>query len=74
MPSHKMRQAERSWHPSQLHENTDATTMTPNQTPEQIARDKIDAMLLQAGWAIQTIGFGSFNLNKANLKGTYFDY
>ncbi len=29
--------------------------MTPNQNPEQIARDKIDAMLVQAGWAIQKV-------------------
>jgi type I restriction enzyme R subunit len=25
----------------------------PNQNPEQIARDKIDAMLLAAGWSVQ---------------------
>ncbi|MAO49639.1 MAG: restriction endonuclease subunit R [Pusillimonas sp.] len=28
--------------------------MQPNQNPEQIARDKIDAMLLKAGWVIQS--------------------
>lgn len=28
--------------------------MKPNQNPEQIARDKIDAMLLIAGWVIQS--------------------
>lgn len=26
----------------------------PNQTPEQIARDKIDAMLIEAGWVVQS--------------------
>ncbi|WP_034261061.1 type I restriction endonuclease subunit R [Altibacter lentus] len=26
----------------------------PNQTPEQIARDKIDAMLIKAGWVLQS--------------------
>ncbi len=26
----------------------------PNQNPEQIARDKIDAMLAQAGWKVQS--------------------
>lgn len=28
--------------------------MLPNQNPEQIARDKIDAMLIKAGWVIQS--------------------
>ncbi len=28
--------------------------MQPNQNPEQIARDKIDAMLLKSGWVIQS--------------------
>ena len=26
----------------------------PNQTPEQIARDKIDRMLASAGWTVQS--------------------
>lgn len=29
--------------------------MTPNQNPEQLARDKIDAMLQLAGWAVQDV-------------------
>ena len=32
-----------------------------NQNPEQIARDKIDAMLTQAGWQVQS-------KNKVNLS------
>lgn len=36
--------------------------MTPNQNPEQIARDKIDAMLRQAGWAVQDVK--KINLNE----------
>jgi type I restriction enzyme, R subunit len=35
--------------------------MTPNQNQEQLARDNIDAMLLQAGWAVQ-------DLNQLNLN------
>ena len=35
---------------------------TPNQYPEQIARDKIDAQLVAAGWCIQDKN--SFNLSK----------
>jgi type I restriction enzyme R subunit len=27
--------------------------MTPNQNPEQIARDAIDAQLRSSGWAVQ---------------------
>ncbi len=30
------------------------TMMTPNQNPEQIARDRIDTQLTNAGWLIQT--------------------
>ena len=30
--------------------------MTENQTPEQIARDKIDQMLESAGWLVQSKG------------------
>jgi type I restriction enzyme, R subunit len=32
----------------------------PNQNPEQIARDKIDSMLIAAGWVVQS-------KNKVNL-------
>lgn len=41
-------------------EKLSSTTFTPNQNPEQIARDTIDAMLTTAGWAVQS-------KNKANL-------
>jgi type I site-specific restriction endonuclease len=32
--------------------------MTDNQNPEQKARDKIDALLIQAGWVVLTARFG----------------
>ncbi|GEM_PF-4271469 len=38
------------------------SSITPNQTPEQKARDIIDQMLIKAGWKIQdnkSIDFGS---------------
>ncbi len=35
--------------------------MTPNQNPEQKARDNIDKLLLQSGWVVQ-------NKNKINYE------
>ncbi len=32
-----------------------------NQTPEQIARDKIDALLKEAGWVVQSAKKIDFN-------------
>lgn len=38
--------------------------MTINQNPEQIARDRIDEMLRQAGWAVQSKDKINFNASK----------
>ncbi|HAT90824.1 MAG TPA: type III restriction endonuclease subunit R, partial [Sphingobacterium sp.] len=35
--------------------------MTLNQTPEQIARDNIDAQLKEAGWEIQNLDTMNFS-------------
>jgi type I site-specific restriction endonuclease len=32
---------------------------TLNQNPEQIARDRIDQLLKEAGWLVQSKGYGS---------------
>ncbi|HNX01841.1 MAG TPA: hypothetical protein PKK33_10775, partial [Candidatus Cloacimonadota bacterium] len=54
---------------------------TLNQNPEQIARDKIDSMLIAAGWLIQNRNNIDFNAGKGiavrhyPLKdGTIADY
>ncbi len=37
---------------------------TPNQNPEQVARDAIDAQLRAAGWAVQSKGTFDFNVHE----------
>ncbi len=45
--------------------------MKPNQNPEQIARDKIDAMLLIAGWVIQSKDKINLAANRGVAIGEY---
>lgn len=53
---------------------------TPNQTPEQLARERIDAMLREAGWAVQGMkerdlfGHRGVALRENSTTGGFADY
>ena len=40
--------------------------MTENQNPEQKARDTIDALLRQAGWAVQNVSNLDLNVGQGD--------